>query len=256
MIKKGTCKHCGKEFTNLGSHLRWCAPKYEEQRIKTEKFQNNFSRDFVPDKEEPLNKDGWWPQPRQTAAIERYEFEILYGGARGGGKTDAGMAWMLHLVSNPRFRGLVIRLNAKDLNDWTDRARWMYRMSGAEFKGQPTEIHFPSGAIIRTGHLKDENAYAQYQGHEYHRILIEELTQIPSEKFYEQLISSCRSTTPDLTPKIFATTNPGGPGHLWVKDRWNIPDQPDFGRLYQHPVADRVFIPSKIEDNPALIKVS
>ena len=33
-------------------------------------------------------------------------------------------------------------------------------------------------AKIRTGHLKDDNAFSKYQGHEYHKILIEELTQI------------------------------------------------------------------------------
>ena len=251
-LSPGTCNICGKDFKNLGAHAQFCWKKQNKKVSDEKNFQESFHGDFVTEKEE---RKGWYPQDKQAKAIERYEFEILYGGARGGGKTDAGMAWMLHKVSHPRFRGLVIRLNAKDLNDWTDRARWMYRLTGADFKGQPTEIHFPSGAVIRTGHLKDENAYAQYQGHEYQRILIEELTQIPSERFYEQLISSCRSTVLELTPKIFATTNPGGPGHLWVKDRWNIPDQPDFEQIYKHPSADRIFIPAKIEDNPSLINV-
>jgi hypothetical protein len=254
------CPICGLTFKNLGPHLFHCYKKKQKEDVRAEEYMDNLKRDFVPTKVEPLKeeptiKDGWWPQPKQSIAIERYEFEILYGGARGGGKTDAGMAWMLHKVNYPRFRGLVIRLNAKDLNDWLDRARWMYRMSGADFKGSPTEIHFPSGAVIRTGHLKDEMAYTQYQGHEYQRMLIEELTQIPSEKYYEQLISSCRTTIEELTPKIFATTNPGGPGHLWVKERWNIPDQPDFEKIYKHSSESRIFIPAKIDDNPALLKV-
>jgi hypothetical protein len=174
-----------------------------------------------PRKEPKKPKVIWSPQPKQTLALVRHEFEILYGGARGGGKTDAGMAWLLYNIQNPRFRGLVIRLNAKDLNDWVDRAQKMYAGTGAVFKGQPTEIHFPSGAVIRTGHLKDENAYTQYQGHEYQNILIEELTQIPTETSYEQLISSCRSTC-DIPPQVFCTTNPGNVGHTWVKLRWNI----------------------------------
>lgn len=73
----------------------------------------------------------------------------------------------------------------------------MYLPTKAEFAGNPAEIKFPSGAIIRTGHLKDENAYSKYQGHEYQKILIEELTHIPRESDYEKLLGSCRSTVPD-----------------------------------------------------------
>ena len=32
----------------------------------------------------------WQPQPKQELALKATEDEILYGGARGGGKTDAG----------------------------------------------------------------------------------------------------------------------------------------------------------------------
>jgi hypothetical protein len=163
------------------------------------------------------------------------------------------MAWLLYEKDSPRFRGLVIRLNAKDLADWLDRARWMYRGTGAQFVGSPAEMRFPSGAVIRTGHLKDDSAYTQYQGHEYQRILIEELTQIPQEKYYEQLISSCRSTVMDLKPQIFATTNPGGVGHEWVKHRWGIPDVPLSNIFKETQFGNRVFIPSKVYDNPRLI---
>ena len=197
----------------------------------------------------------WSPQPKQTLALTRPEFEILYGGARGGGKTDAGMAWLLAPIANPRYRALVIRLNAKDLNDWIDRAQRMYAGTGAVFKGQPTEIHFPSGAIIRTGHLKDENAYTQYQGHEYQRILIEELTQIPSESSYEQLISSCRSTS-DISPRVFCTTNPGNIGHKWVKERWSIHlnenGEYDPVIITETTRGNRAFVHATVDDNAVL----
>lgn len=202
------------------------------------------------------NRIIWAPQPKQTEALVRTEFEILYGGARGGGKTDAGMAWLLYNKDNPLYRALVIRLNAKDLNDWVDRAKKMYAGTGAEFVGQPTEIRFPSGAIIRTGHLKDENAYTQYQGHEYHNILIEELTQIPYEKNYEQLTSSCRSTVDGITPQVFCTTNPGGLGHEWVKKRWNLSSDPKKTVVTSTDFGNRVFVPSRVYDNPKLLESS
>ena len=198
-------------------------------------------------------KIAWEPQPRQIEALVRKENEILYGGARGGGKTDAGQAWLLYHKDNSKYRALVIRRNADDLKDWTDRARTFFAPTGAIVMGAPAEVRFPSGAIIRTGHLKDENAYSKYQGHEYQNILIEELTHIARESDYEKLLGSCRSTVKGIEPQIFCTTNPDGAGHKWVKNRWKIPNEPTDIIVTVDGERKRVFIPARIEDNPKLM---
>lgn len=194
----------------------------------------------------------WKPQPRQEEALKRIEDEILYGGARGGGKTDAGQAWLLYDIDKSDYKALVIRRNSTDLQDWIDRAQKMYIPCGGVYKNG--EFVFPSGAKIRLGHLKDENAYSKYQGHEYHKILIEELTHIPREKDYEKLRASCRSSNKEIKPQIFATTNPDGPGYEWVKKRWGIPDRPTEVVISTDPNTGltRVFIPAKLSDNPKL----
>ncbi|MEK7578735.1 MAG: phage terminase large subunit [Patescibacteria group bacterium] len=195
----------------------------------------------------------WRPhEGKQTFALRQRVFELLYGGARGGGKTEAGLVWLLIDINNPNYHGLVIRKNSNDLGDWIERSRRMYIPLGARFAGNPVEITFRSGAIIRTGHLKDENAYEKYQGHEYCRMLIEELTQIPTELDYLKLISSCRSKYPELKPRVFATTNPGGRGHAWVKKRFV-----DIGapmKVYKDELTGRgrIYIPATVDDNPAL----
>lgn len=188
----------------------------------------------------------------QTEALTRNEFEVLYGGSRGGGKTDAGLATSMRNTDHPRYRFLVIRKNAEDLSDWLSRARMFYATAGAQIVGNPAYIKFPSGAIGKVGHLKDDNAFDKYQGHEYHLILLEELTQISKEERYLKLLSSCRTTIPELKPRVFCTTNPGGAGHLWVKNRfivhgaYNRYVDPESGR-------SRIFIPSKVTDNPTLM---
>ena len=198
----------------------------------------------------------WQPQPKQEIALSSNNDEILYGGARGGGKTMAGMVWLLYDIQYPFYRALTIRKNADDLKDWIDRAKEMYKPVRGEVVGNPPEIRFPRGGIIRTGHLKDENAYMKYQGHQYHKMVLEELSQIPREKDYLKLIGSNRSPNPEIKPQVFCTTNPDEPGYEWIKSRWDIPDMPDFNKVYEVKTAEGkrlIFIPAKLEDNPILM---
>ena len=194
----------------------------------------------------------WRPHPRQETALLSEAFETLYGGARGGGKTDAGMAWLLYPKDNPDYRALVVRRNYTDLNDWLDRAQVMYSGTSAKFVNRD-EIRFASGAKIRVGHLADSKAYMKYQGHEYQRQLIEELTQIPTEEMYLKLISSCRSTN-DIPARVFATCNPGGAGHYWVKKRFIDVAKPMVE--YHDDVSNRsrIYIPATVDDNPTLLE--
>lgn len=206
------------------------------------------------------------PGPQEFALrIPGNVFEILYGGARGGGKTDAGIMWLIKpvaelgfkpLISHRLYRALVLRRNANDLSDWMDRAERVYKMYGASLKDRNKQPYFvfPSGARIMLGHLKDDDAYTKYQGHEYQRILIEELTQIQNELMLAKLIASCRSTVKELRPQVLYTTNPGGKGHGWVRRRFITAQPPNT--FFINPATNRlaIYIPAKIEDNPYLME--
>lgn len=197
----------------------------------------------------------WQPHPGpQTQALMSVSRETLFGGAKGGGKTDAGLAWLMYDIDNPLLRMLVIRHNAEDLSDWVDRARLFYKSSGASIVGKPARIQWPSGALARIGHMKDEKAYLKYMGHEYQRILIEELTEMPRLIDYLKLIAACRSTVPGLPARVFMTTNPGGPGHGWVKERFIDVSPPSKVYIDPETGRSRIFIPAKVTDNPTLMK--
>ena len=156
-------------------------------------------------------------------------------------------------VANPRYRGLVIRRNYDDLKDWIDRAKFMYRYMNVKVTGNPAQFEFPSGAKIWTGHLSNEDAWTKYLGQEYQKIAIEELTLIPNELDYLRLISSARSTIPGLSAQVFGTTNPGGPGHAWVKARFVDVSRNEtyFDKTSRK---SRIFIPSKVTDNPTIMR--
>jgi phage terminase large subunit len=202
----------------------------------------------------------WRPHPRQEEMLRWKGIrELLFGGARGGGKTEAGIVWVskpaIHRIS-PRFRGLVLRENAVDLSDWCDRAVELLGSTGAKLVGSPKQIVWPHGAKLLCGHLKDMRSIRKWLGREFQRILIEEMTQIEAESLYEQLLGSCRSTIKEIEARLLGTTNPGGPGHAWVKRRFvDHPEGTPFRVKNEQGIMSgwRLFIKSLIEDNPTLM---
>lgn len=199
----------------------------------------------------------WVPQKGpQTQVLQRSEYEIGYGGARGGGKTLAGFLWLSEpeYFNHPRYRALVLRRNSKDLDDWISRAKYFWGPEIAkDIGGKPCKVKLPNGGEIVTGHMADLDSWDQYQGHEYQKVLFEELSQLPLEKQYLALIQSCRSSIPELPPQVMSNWNWGGAGHSWVKARFNDVAR---GKTYIDPKTgqSRIFIPSKLTDNPILMQ--
>lgn len=194
----------------------------------------------------------WIPHPgAQTEFLCRSEFEVLFGGAAGPGKTDCLVAGMSRDVENPRYRSLLVRRTFPQLQEIIDRCWRLYPQMGGVYRATEKRWTFPSGAILDLGHMQHEDDKYNYQGKEYHRVGLDELTQF-TETQYTYLFSRLRTTDPDLVPQILSTTNPGGIGHYWVKERFVTIT--DHGKTYYDPRTglSRVFIPATIEDNPTL----
>lgn len=175
----------------------------------------------------------------------------MLGGSRGGAKTETTIAWLSEnaYVSHPDYRSLVIRQTASDLSDYIFRCQRFFG-SMAEIIKQPAEIRWAAGGVTRMGHWQDRDTLSKYLGHEYWKMVIEELTQSIRTKYeYLLLLGSVRSSEPSLPAQIMCTTNPGGPGHLWVRQYFvdvaknKTFRDPDTGYT-------RIFIPSTVDDNP------
>ena len=205
--------------------------------------------------------------------------EAFYGGAAGGGKSDALLMAGLQYVDNPFYSGIIFRRTLTDLqlsDALIDRSfQWLHD-TDARWNGSTHTWHFPSGATLGFGYMKSDGDKYRYQSAQFQYVAFDELTQF-SEPQYLYMFSRARrgacSThkVKDGRPVFFpekcaechlrsqvpvrirAASNPGGIGHLWVRNRYNIRLDPrGSGRYIGLSPRTRPYIPAFLRDNPHL----
>lgn len=202
-----------------------------------------------------MQEIAWGPHPGpQTNFCQRWEFEVLFGGAAGPGKTDCLIMEALRDVDKTNYSGIILRRTFPQLQEIIDRTREYYPLLAGEYKTGEHRWYFPSGAKINLGHMQHEGDEYNYQGKEFQYIGFDEVTQF-TPKQYLYLFSRCRSTDPTIRKRIRAATNPGGIGHAFIKDRFKI-GLVDTGTTIYDPKTknSRVFIDGKLKDNPSLLE--
>ena len=208
----------------------------------------------------------WSPQPRQYAFMQRPEYECLYGGAAGGGKSDALINEALRQVEIPNYRGLILRRTFPQLEALISRSREIYPKAypDARYIGTDHRWEFPSGATIFFGSMQREDDKYKYQGKPYDFIAFDELTHFTLTQ-YMYLMSRNRPVGPGTRVYIRATANPGGVGHGWVKARFidAAPPMTPVEDLYEVTAPDgkiikikkrRIFVNSSVFDNQKLLE--
>ena len=170
----------------------------------------------------------------------------MYGGAAGGGKSDALLIAALKHVDNPEYVALLFRRTFRDLalpGALMDRAADWLRPTAAHWSNEDHTWEFPSGATLTFGYMEHENDKYRYQGTEAHFAGFDELTQF-SESQYLYIVKSRlrRLEGSDLPIRARSASNPGGVGHDWVRQRF----------VAEHSEPDRVFVPARLADNPYL----
>src|SRR5579871_479220 len=144
--------------------------------------------------------DSWRPSAKQAEFLAAGEDEVLYGGAAGGGKSDALLIDALGLqqraIANPNYRALIIRQTFPQLRKLFDRAHQLYPCvaPGAEFYERPwIEWRFPAGAKIIFGSCERDVDVHDFQGQEFQWIGIDELGHYSSPYVWEYLSSRLRT---------------------------------------------------------------
>jgi predicted phage terminase large subunit-like protein len=184
--------------------------------------------------------------PQQALFLTLDEEEALYGGAAGGGKTDALLAAGLQYVDVPGYAGILLRRTFPELRmpgSLLDRAESWLRPTDAHWDGLNTRWAFPSGATLGFGFLQTEVDKHRYQSAEFTFIGVDELTTF-TESQYTYLHSRLRRPSHGPLSRVpirmRAASNPGGIGHEWVKQRFLVEHRGVYvpARLYDNPFVD------------------
>lgn len=194
---------------------------------------------------------------KQKAFIDADADEVLYGGAAGGGKSYGQMVdALLYALKYPKSKQLIMRRTFPELDKTMIRiALEMYPQALFKLSTATRTGKFVNGSIIDFGYCDAENDVYRYQGGEWDVIRIDEVTHFTQFQ-YLYLKSRCRGA--NSNPKqMKLSTNPGGIGHSWVKDRFIDPAVPGekFTVLDSNgEPSTRVFIPALLKENKFLLE--
>lgn len=208
----------------------------------------------------------WTPQEKQRIAMVRPEYELFYGGAAGGGKSDYLLCEALRQVDKPNYNAIIFRKTFPQLTELIDRSLYLYKRAfpRARYNDSKHVWVFPSGAKIYFGNMQHSSDKINYQGKRYDFIGFDELTQFTWEE-YSYLYSRNRPSGPGTRVYRRSTGNPGGIGHGWVKAYFvkaappltpvkqtiQVPNQD--GKLITY-TRKKIFVPSKVWDNQKLLE--
>jgi len=203
----------------------------------------------------------WKPSYKQALALKSPAFELFYGGAAGGGKSDFLLMDYYAGVNKygKHCRGILFRRTYGELEELLLRADEIYKPLGGRFTQKNKTYTFPNGATLKFRYLEHDSDVKNYQGHQYTWIGFDELGNYPTDFAWRYMIIRCRSAA-GVPCYMRGTGNPGEVGHAWIKSRFIDGYEPfKVHRVVESRGAGKIpitrsFIPSRLEDNPALMK--
>lgn len=200
----------------------------------------------------------WSPQPGPQTALIRCPYpEILYGGARGGGKTDGvlGKYLIKSRLLGDKFNGVIFRIEMPSVDDMVERARNLFEPAGGKTIKSEFTFRMPHGGRLRFRPLANVSHADKYQGQNLSDVCVEEAGLYPDSKPIDRLWGALRGSG---GAQMILTANPGGAGQHWIKDRYIDPAPAGMARLTRKLPNGKehkyIFIPSKVQNNRILLQ--
>lgn len=193
------------------------------------------------------------PSPKQEQFLKAVAKVVIFGGARGGGKS-----WVVRckaIILALFWAGIKImivrktypELTANHIKPLKATLRIGQKGSIAKYNDSKKEITFKNGSTILFGYCDSDKDIDRYQGTEVDVLFIDEATH-HSEEIIKKFMACVRGVNP-FPKRIYLTCNPGGKGHGYIK-------RIGIDRIYEEGENpdDYIFIQSLVTDNEALMR--
>ena len=202
------------------------------------------------------------PQPKQRLFHLCPADRVLYGGGRGGGKSEA-LLWdaTTQCLTYAGYVAVIFRRIYDNLMG-VFRER-LYKLPQTLGSWNQTEraFRFVNGSVILLRAADEPKDAEGFQGNEWDGLYIDEIQEF-TQNMITPLLMNLRGSgkvAAEIKPRFRASAWPWGIGHAWVRKEWITPHPPytiwspgdDEDGV---PLPTRCFIPATIFDNPALLK--
>lgn len=186
------------------------------------------------------------PSLTQKAFLRTYSLEALFGGSAGGGKSSALLMSALQYVDIANYSAIIFRRTYADLalpGAIMDRfINWMAPYEDVRWNANNYTAVFPSGARISFGYLNNQQDYLRYKGAEFQFVGMDEVTEIRESDYRYMFSRLRRPASGPLSQVPLRMRSACNPAPNWVRQRF-IVEGLDQGRI---------FVPSKLTDNPGI----
>lgn len=186
------------------------------------------------------------PSLTQKVFLRTNAIEALFGGAAGGGKSSALLMSALQYVDVPNYSAILFRRTYADLalpGALMDRFKtWLDEMDGIHWNANSYVATFPSGARVSFGYLNNTNDYLRYKGSEFQFIGMDEVTEIRESDYRYMFSRLRRPASGPLSQVPLRMRSASNPAPNWVRQRF----------IVEGLEKGRIFVPSKLTDNPGI----
>ena len=193
------------------------------------------------------------PSDKQKLFLKDTHKIVIYGGARGGGKSWSVRAKAVILaLKYPGIKQMIVRrtypeLYANHIKPLKEVLKTGTKGSIAKYNDTKKEITFKNGSTIVFGYCEHDKDIDRYQGTEVDILFIDEATH-HSEEIIKKFMACVRGVN-GFPKRIYLTCNPGGKGHGYIK-------RIAIDRKYEanENAEDYSFIQALVTDNKALME--
>jgi predicted phage terminase large subunit-like protein len=186
------------------------------------------------------------PSLPQKVFLRTNGIEALFGGAAGGGKSSALLMSALQFVDIPSYSAILFRRTFADLSlpgALMDRFKsWMSNYDDVHWNNNSFVATFPSGARISFGYLNNQSDYLRYKGSEFQFIGMDEVTEIRESDYRYMFSRLRRPNSGPLSEVPLRMRCASNPAPNWVRQRF----------IVEGISEGRIFVPSKLTDNPGI----